>query len=63
MINFLIGFLVADILFSFLILFEKSIIFNLKEKHIILAIIIDLILLSFIVLYFINEKRKKVRKN
>jgi hypothetical protein len=60
MINFLLGFWTADLLFSIILYFKKEIVLNLDKNVYLFAIIVDIFLLSL--LLFLKHG-KKVRKS
>jgi hypothetical protein len=60
MINFLLGFWTADLLFSIILYFKKEIILNLDKNVYLFAIIVDIFLLSLLLFL---KYGKKVRKS
>jgi hypothetical protein len=60
MINFLLGFWTADLLFSIILYFKKEIVLNLDKNVYLFAIIVDIFLLSL--LLFLKYE-KKIRKS
>jgi len=56
MINFLLGFWTADLLFSLVFYFKKEIIVNLNQKLVFFSIIVDIFLLA--VLFLIKHGQK-----
>jgi hypothetical protein len=60
MINFLLGFWIADLLFSIILYFKKEIVLNLDKNVYLFAIIVDIFLLSLLLFL---KYGKKVRKS
>jgi hypothetical protein len=60
MINFLLGFWTADLLFSIILYFKKEIVLNLDKNVYLFAIIVDIFLL-FLLLFL--KYGKKIRKS
>jgi hypothetical protein len=60
MINFLLGFWTADLLFSIILYFKKEIILNLDKNVYLFAVIVDIFLL-FLLLFL--KYGKKIRKS
>jgi hypothetical protein len=60
MINFLLGFWIADLLFSIVLYFKKEIVLNLDKNVYLFAIIVDIFLLSLLVFL---KYGKKIRKS
>jgi hypothetical protein len=60
MINFLLGFWTADLLFSIILYFKKEIILNLNKNVYLIAIIVDIFLLSLLLFL---KYGKKIRKS
>mgnify|MGYP001770866616 CR=1 FL=1 len=58
MINFLLGFLTADFLFSLILYFRKDIFFNFDKKFLLFSLMIDLFLISIL---FLIKHAKKIR--
>jgi hypothetical protein len=59
MINFLLGFWTADLLFSIILYFKKEIILNLNKNVYFFAIIVDIFLLSL--LLFLKHGKKLIK--
>jgi hypothetical protein len=59
MINFLLGFWAADLLFSIILYFKKEIILNLNKNVYFFAIIVDIFLLSL--LLFLKHGKKLIK--
>ncbi|GIW67382.1 MAG: hypothetical protein KatS3mg096_250 [Candidatus Parcubacteria bacterium] len=59
MINFLLGFWTADLLFSLVLYFKKEIIFNLSKDYILFSIIVDILLLIFLLFLKYGRKFRK----
>ncbi len=60
MINFLLGFWIADLLFSLIFYFKKDIILSLDKKFALISIIVDIFLLTL--LLAIKYAQRKLRK-
>jgi hypothetical protein len=60
MLNFLLGFWTADLLFSIILYFKKEIVLNLDKNVYLFAIIVDIFLLSLLVFL---KYGKKIRKS
>jgi hypothetical protein len=60
MINFLLGFWTADLLFSIILYFKKEIVLNLDKNVYLFAIIVDIFLLSLLLFL---KYGKKIRKS
>jgi hypothetical protein len=60
MLNFLLGFWTADLLFSIILYFRKEIVLNLDKNVYLFAIIVDIFLLSLLVFL---KYGKKIRKS
>jgi len=60
MINFLLGFWAADLLFSIILYFKKEIVLNLDKNVYLFAIIVDIFLLSLLLFL---KYGKKIRKS
>jgi hypothetical protein len=60
MINFLLGFWTADLLFSIILYFKKEIVLNLNKDVYLFAIIVDIFLLSLLLFL---KYGKKIRKS
>jgi hypothetical protein len=60
MINFLLGFWTADLLFSIILYFKKEFVLNLDKNVYLFAIIVDIFLLSLLLFL---KYGKKVRKS
>ena len=58
MINFLLGFLTADFLFSLVLYFRKDIFLNFDKYFILFSLMIDLFLISIL---FLIKHAKKIR--
>ena len=58
MINFLLGFLTADFLFSLILYFRKDIFLNFDKKFLLFSLMIDLFLISIL---FLIKHAKKIR--
>ena len=58
MINFLLGFLTADFLFSLVLYFRKDIFLNFDKKFLLFSLMIDLFLISIL---FLIKHAKKIR--
>lgn len=56
MINFLLGFLTADFLFSLILYFRKDIFLNFDKKFLLFSLMIDLFLIS--ILFLIKHAKK-----
>jgi hypothetical protein len=59
MINFLLGFWTADLLFSIILYFKKEIVLNLDKNVYFLAIIVDIFLLSLLLFLKYEQKIRK----
>ncbi len=59
MINFLLGFWTADLLFSLILLIKREIFLKLDQRLIILAILVDL----FLIIFLLSLKYGKLRKS
>jgi hypothetical protein len=59
MLNFLLGFWTADLLFSIILYFKKEIILNLDKNVYLIAIIVDIFLLSL--LLFLKHGKKLMK--
>jgi len=57
MINFLLGFWTADLLFSIILYFKKEAVFNLDKNTYLFAIFVDIIIILFL------EYGGKIRKS
>lgn len=62
MVNILLGFLIADFLFSLILFFRNSIILNLNRNYLFFSMVIDIVLIG-IIFYFKNVKGNQVKKN
>jgi hypothetical protein len=60
MINFLLGFWTADLLFSIILYFKKEIVLNLDKNVYLFVIIVDIFLLSLLLFL---KYGKKIRKS
>jgi hypothetical protein len=60
MINFLLGFWAADLLFSIILYFKKEIVLNLDKNVYLFTIIVDIFLLSLLLFL---KYGKKIRKS
>jgi hypothetical protein len=60
MVNFLLGFWLADLLFALILYFKKEIILGLSQSVILFSIIVDILLL--VLLLFIKYAQKRFRK-
>jgi hypothetical protein len=60
MIDFLLGFWTADLLFSIILYFKKEIVLNLDKNVYLFAIIVDIFLLSLLLFL---KYGKKIRKS
>jgi hypothetical protein len=56
MINFLLGFWAADLLFSIILYFKKEIVLNLDKNVYLFAIIVDIFLLSLLLFLKYGKK-------
>jgi hypothetical protein len=56
MLNFLLGFWTADLLFSIILYFKKEIILNLDKNVYLIAIIVDIFLLSLLLFLKYGKK-------
>jgi hypothetical protein len=59
MINFLLGFWTADLLFSIILYFKKEIVLNLDKYVYLFAIIVDIFLLSLLLFLKYGKKLMK----
>jgi hypothetical protein len=59
MINFLLGFWTADLLFSIILYFKKEIVLNLDKNVYLFAIIVDIFLLSLLLFLKYGKKLMK----
>ena len=59
MINFLLGFWTADLLFSLILYFKKEIVFNLDKNVYFFSIIVDIFLLILLLFLKYGKKFRK----
>jgi hypothetical protein len=63
MINFLLGFWAADLLFSIILYFKKEIVLNLDKNVYLFTIIVDIFLLSLLLFLKYGKKIRKSYKD
>lgn len=63
MLNLLLGFFIADFLFSLILFFRRDIVRSLDRNYVLASIIIDIILIGIIIFSLKNAQRKKIKKS